>query len=126
MNVSQMKQLQRMHEQKDLVNIDFQVSLTPPKVISEQIYIYGLGRLVFFNLEIPAPDLTKYSDIEIAITKADHKVYVYLWYENSKEKSATVEEFDSTEQAFDAVLEILVQHCRPEDIRRHVKFDIDL
>lgn len=126
MNISQMKQLQRMHERKELVSIDFQLSMTPPKAISEQLRVSGLGRLVFFNLEILAPDLGRYSDVAIAITKADCKVYLYFVYENRKETSATVEEFDSTEQSFDAVLKILVQHCRPEDIRRHVKFNIDL
>ena len=126
MNISQMRQLQRRHEQKELVDIDFKLSMTPPKSISEQLHVSGLRRLVFFNLEIPSSDLDKYSDVEIAITKSGCKVYLYLWYENSKENSATVEAFDSTELAFNAVLKILVQHCRPEDIRKHVKFDIDL
>lgn len=126
MNISQMKQLQRRHEQKELVDIDFKLSMTPPKAISEQLHVSGLGHLVFFNLEILAPDLGKYSDVAIAITKAGCKSYLYLWYENSKEKSATVESFDSTEQAFDAALVILVDHCSSEDIRRHVKFNTDL
>lgn len=126
MNVSQMKELQRMHELKSLVDIDFKVSVLPSKNIFEQIYVYGRGRLLFFNLEIPSPDLDKYSDIEISITRASCKSYLYLWYENSKEKSATVESFDSTEQAFDAALVILVDHCSSEDIRKYVKFNIDL
>ena len=126
MNVSQMRQLQRMHEQKELVDIDFKLSMTPPKAISEQLHVAGLGRLIFFNLEILAPDLDRYSDVAIAMTKAGCKVYLYLVYENRKETSATVEAFDSTELAFDTVLKILVQHCRPEDILRHVKFNIDL
>lgn len=126
MNISQMRQLQRRHEQKELVDVDFKVSVLPPKNLFEQIYVYGRGRLVFFNLEIPSPDLDKYSDVEISITRAGCKSYLYLWYENSKEKSATVEAFDSTEQAFDAALVILVDHCSLEDIREHVKFNIDL
>ena len=121
-----MRQLQRRHEQKELVDIDFKLSMTPPKAISEQLHVSGLGHSVFFNLEILSPDLGKYSDVAIAMTKAGCKVYLYLVCENRKETSATVEAFDSTEQAFDAVLKILVQHCRPEDVRSHVKFNIDL
>lgn len=126
MKISQMKQLQKMHELKELVDIDFKLSMTPPKAISDQLHVSGLGHLVFFNLEILAPDLGKYSDVAIAITKASCKVYLYLVHENRKETSATVEAFDSTESAFDAVLKILVQHCRPEDIREYVQFNIDL
>ena len=125
MNVSQMKSLQRKHERKELVDIDFKVSMTPPKSISDQMFIYGVGRLVFFTLEISTSDRDNYSDIAIAMTKAGCKVYLYRLIENSKEKSATVESFDCTEGAFSEVLATIVQNCRPEDIEKYVRFNLE-
>ena len=125
MDILQMKELQRKHERKELVDIDFKVSMIPPKSISDQIFIYGIGRLVFFTLDISTSDRDNYSDIAIAMTKAGCKVYLYRLIENNKEKSAKVESFDCTEGAFSEVLATIVQHCSPEDIERYVKFNLE-